>query len=688
MGSGWLGVLVGCALLAPGVRARGDDDTAGAEGRARLAAQVERALAGQKVPERAAPTDKERAFGVPFTVLEAGGLRVLATAGEEEGLRIAQVMGAARTLFGELTGATAYFPSTLTAYALGTPEAKSAFLSRHPAIGPEQSARLAKLEGSGIPGTADWAFWEGDAEKRLDAMVRFSFDWLCRTQGVTNEGQPWLHEGLGFYLTHALVGTRLTWFERPRVNGGKTSNLNAALLGQMDEPGADWMALARELFGPEHKFDLEELLHLELVELEPVDHLRAQALVGYVVEVHPAALGSLLARVGAGEDPRVVLEESLGMPLGELRERLRGWLERRELLVAKAEGRRTPAELEAQWQRLDAAHRKLASEAFQRRVAELDTAQLRWLRSVTAAAPSELARPTELPFFDPKVHAPAQPIARKRLSASDARVKKLQKALAPEPDPRAPIRAYDYDWGRARVVKSGDPAAPETVFHNAVRGLPPGADLARALVLAALDAPAERKLQAAFAHAYTDREGNVFPVALYEMWVTGTTMEMPDVDALGIVHSVLDDWKRWTAPVPGPKQEPLYKLIGELFLHARRSRELRQVLADLFLAPAAEPRPGYETKALNLHALWAAQDADPVRLAALLPDAVNWESFLVALVERSKQDFAFYAPGRRRAAQLRLDGEALRKALGAAMDEAEVAETIPAEPAGEAGGGR
>jgi hypothetical protein len=687
MGSGWLGVLALCALAGPGAHSHGGDDgEAGAAGRAKLAEAIQKALEAQTAPQSVAPTDKERAFGIPFTVLEVPGLRVLTTSGDEEARRIVQLMEAARRLFGELTGTAAQFPSMLTAYALGTPEAKSAFLTRHPDVGPETSARLGKLEGSGIPGTADWAFWEGDAEKRLDAMVRFSFDWLCSAQGVSNESHPWLHEGLGSYLTHALVGTRLTWFERPTINGGKANALNAALASRMDEPGADWLELAREAFEPELKFDLEEMLHLELVELEPVDHLRAHALAAYLVEVHAAAVGSVLARVGAGEDPRKVLEEALGQPFDGLRERLGTWLEGRERLVAKAEGRRTPAELEAQWKRLEKERKRLAIEGFERRLAELDTAQLRWLRAMTAAAPAEIGQPVELPFFDPKVHAPAQPIARKRLGSADSRAKKLLKAVRPEPGPRAPVLVYDYDWGRAKLTKLGNPRLPETVFHNAVLGLPPGADLARALVLAALDHPSERKLQAAFSHAYTDREGNVFPVALYEMWVTGTTMEMPDVDALGVVHFVLDDWKRWVAPVPGPKQEPLYKLIGELFLAARRSRELRQNLADLYLSPIAQPRPGYETKGNNLQALWAAQDADPVRLAALLPDAVGWENFLVTLVQRSKQEFKFYSAGRRRAAQLRMDGEAVRKAMGAAMDEAETAELSPAEPAGEPGG--
>ena len=198
-----------------------------------------------------------------------------------------------------------------------------------------------------------------------------------------------------------------------------------------------------------------------------------------------------------------------------------------------------------------------------------------------------------------------------------------------------------------------------------------------------LDREDERKLQAAFEHAYTDRDGNVYPVTLYEMWDSGRTMEMPDVDTLGIVHDVLDEWRRWVAPVPGSQHDPLYKVIGELFLACQHARELRLALADLWLFPEAPPREGYESQALNLHALWATQESDPAKLSAVLPEAKQWKSFLDGLVERCKQDPQLYSRGKHRAAGLRKDGEAVRSALGAALDEA-----LAAPASGETPGGR
>lgn len=683
MAGGWMSALAACVLVASvssqetGSTPAPDDDAAGEQGRSELAAAVKRSFESQKQPKKAGLKDKERAFGLELEAVEASGVRVLATGGDEEAERVASAIGAACSLFVELSGADALLPSGLSAYLLGSSEAKTAFLEKHPALTPETRTRLGKLEGAGVPNTADWAWWEGDAEKRLDAMVRLSFDWLFRSVGVTTEKHAWLHEGLGFYLTHALVGTRLSWFVRPRTSESKRDADNVALKARMDELDADWLLLARDLFAPERTFDLEELLHLEVQELDPVDHLRAHALAAYLVETRRAAVGGVLTRVGAGEDPRLVLEESLGFPLAELRTRLDGWLVRREGLVARAEGRRSDAELQEQWRRLSVPQRGAAMEAFRRELAKLDTQQMVWLRAILRKAPAQIPKAAELTFYDPKVHAPAQPIARKRLTKNDSRVKRLLEDVRTEPDPRAPQLAYDYDWLSARVVKSADPDDPELVFHNALRGVPPGADLARALVLEELDHPGERKLQAAFAHAYTDREGNVYPATLYELLATGIEIERPDVDALGIVHDVLDEWSRWIAPVPGSEHDALYQLINELYSTCKDSRRLRLALAELYVFPNPQPQPGLEKFVNNLQTLWAEQSSEAGRVAALLPEGKQRNSFLNDLTARCQKDYKLFGQGRRRAAQLRLDAQALRKVLGTALDEG--AQFVPPE---------
>jgi hypothetical protein len=643
-----------------------DDLVRGTAGRKALAELVERATSTLAQPAATALDVHELAFTLPFEGVEAGALRVLATGGVEEARAVAHELGLARAVFGELTGHWPEFPPGTRAFLLASNEERDLFLSKHPRISLEERARLMKLEGTGIPGTAHWVFWEGDLEKRRDGLVRFAFDWFLQSLGVRHENHPWLHEGMGFYLTHALTGTRLTWFTQPAFLGGARDAENRALFERMKD-GEDWLALAIDRFAPELRFDLEELLHLAPGELDVSDYLRLHALSAYLIEVAPAALASVIPRVGAGEDPREVLQEALGFPFGELRARLDTWLRAREAQASRASGKRTPGELQAQWKKAAGEQKRAAVKLFKTRLAALETAQMRALRTALALSEAAGVRRSELPFFDTQKHTPANPIPRKRLGPGDARAKRLVEAVRGKEKPAEP--AFDYDWGRALLLRRDATEDPESVFQDALRGVPPGLELARARLLAFLDPPEDRKLQAAFENAYTDRDGNVFPLTLYEMWSSGQTMEMPDVDTLGIVHEVLDDWQRWVAPVPAEQHPALYKVVGGLYQRAKRARELRTILAEALLLPQPRARESADLPAGSAHALWAVLEDDPRRLLAMLPAADKAEAFLKELDQRVRRD-PQYSHGRQRAARLRSDGELLRGAFGAALDEA------------------
>src|SRR5690606_37332929 len=114
----------------------------------------------------------------------------------------------------------------------------------------------------------------------------------------------------------------------------------------------------------------------------------------------------------------------------------------------------------------------------------------------------------------------------------------------------------------------------------------------------------QRVALAGFAHAYTDREGNVFPLSLYDAWSSGLEIEMPDVDALGIAHEVLGETTRWKAPIPAAQHDELYALISERFQAARPYRGLREALAACWLAAEPVLWDGFGETAPELHALW------------------------------------------------------------------------------------
>lgn len=652
-------VLVGLATLTPA-----QDDARVLAPRRTLAVQARTALERAARPRRVGLEPHERALGLPCVAVEVDGLRVLATSGPGEAESVARTMVATRSVFRELTGTTADFPAGCTVYLLRDEVERDTFLTKHPRVDAAAREWMKVREGAGVPGTADWAFWVSTPDARREWGLRFALDWFLRTSfGIDNERQCWLHEALGLYLSDLLIGTRSTWFVEP-----KKSVKTAELAQRAEEPFARWLDLARPLIAPGERFDLEELLHLQPTEMSLADHLRAYALVAHVLETALGGVPTLLTRLGAGDDPRDALEEALGRPLAEERESLATWLDERQTALARAEGRFEDAELVTRWEALDAEGKKAALERFEAALASSDLRLVKAVRGLLRKAPDRVAaQDDKLPYFDPAVHAPAQPIPRKRLRATSATVKKMIEAVRPAPDPRTPERAHDYDWGTARVVRSGPVLRPDAVFRNALLGLPPDADLARAVLLSHLDLAEERALHAAFAHAYTDREGNVFPLTLYEVWASGVVKEMPDVDTLGLVHELMDEWKRWVAPVPDTQHEPLYQLLNGLSLDCIRSRQLRELVADLYLTPAPVVPAGYESLLFNLHAQWVLVDDEVGRMAEALPPGKDRDAFLEALTRRCLEEPELYTRGRERAARMRQDVFELRRLLAEAL---------------------
>lgn len=266
-------------------------------------------------------------------------------------------------------------------------------------------------------------------------------------------------------------------------------------------------------------------------------------------------------------------------------------------------------DLRAVWEQLDADRRRDVIEYLRLDLSHAESFQLGLVRYVISASgiePGLWEAAPEATWFDPQVHAPAQPIARKLLAPDGKKAERARGKFLSKQRPRLLRAAWSYDWARGEVVWHPDRDDHTRLFENALAGFAPDHDLAEALVLRALDDGSQALPLAAFAHLYTDRSGNAYPgITLYDAWNSGEGMEMPDVDVLGVVHEVLDDWKTWVAPVPDRKHAALYGKVGELFLAAKRHRELRESLASAYLC--AEPvYPGRFTRSddLRFQAFW------------------------------------------------------------------------------------
>ena len=139
---------------------------------------------------------------------------------------------------------------------------------------------------------------------------------------------------------------------------------------------------------------------------------------------------------------------------------------------------------------------------------------------------------------------------------------------------------------------------------------------------------------------------------------------MPDVDSLGVMHTVRDEWRKFVAPVPARKQDELYDTIGEIFASARRYRGLREALASIYLNGRPVMRDGYGESLVRLHALWNSETSLPEELAPKLPtDFEGWTDYLATWAETCQRNRSLREAGRARETTLAADADRLRTTL-------------------------
>lgn len=223
------------------------------------------------------------------------------------------------------------------------------------------------------------------------------------------------------------------------------------------------------------------------------------------------------------------------------------------------------------------------------RLAKVDNAAYRRisaLRLDVSSCPEETVPPAHDPLAYPSIaqwpaRTPADPD-----SAMFERVRANAKRAPFLPDLQ---RRVQYDWRTQQIVALDVPPTYEQAFGNLLHGWAPDSDAAVARVLQILDADAEMRAAANwFSHTHADLAGNSYPgVTLYDLWYTGKTVAVPDVDAVIFERRVLGT-SRLRSPLSGPSRDALYEEIQKQALEYRKYRTLREAAAAAYVR--AEPR--------------------------------------------------------------------------------------------------
>lgn len=346
------------------------------------------------------------------------------------------------------------------------------------------------------------------------------------------------------------------------------------------------------------------------------------------------------------------------------------------------------ARLRQAWGFLTEAEQDDVASWFRSEVEGLATFQNTLLRLVLATESVDPGLfPKALPavWFDPEVHAPKQPIARRPLKADDPRARRTAEQFQAKQPERAIPSLWRYDWGRREVVCLGEFQSAQHVFDGALAGFAPQVDFAQALVERELDDGSRQTILAAFEHAYTDREGWVYPgLTLWDAWSSGSEFEMPDVDVLGLVATITGKPPKWKAPVPESQHDALYAFVGEFFGQARAARGLREAFARTYFVGQTDLGDAWMPHLLRLHGLWEERQSDPSALAAELAKSKDPLDVLPRWARRFDKDAKRNEKARTRIATLDHDRQQVRALLVRILEEYGAlarSERPPAKPA-------
>lgn len=267
----------------------------------------------------------EQTYGVTFgKAWETPLVRVVSAVGEAEAQETAKRAHATYTYLDALLG-TEFKQAAGTLYLFEGAEATKTFCNAYPGL--EDGQRT--LFGGLLCAYLDHHHANSSSKKReerLDGAVRMSIArHLAWTTGTYSK-HGWIAEGLGIYVTHQMVGTRLIF--QVRDADGSTSKGGQKQEDRMKRADADWLALARTTLEGKNPPKLAFTLGRDVNTLTRGDVLVANALVAYLLEgCEPGTALRVFLKIGREDmSSAQALADELGLDPPALERRLVRWL--------------------------------------------------------------------------------------------------------------------------------------------------------------------------------------------------------------------------------------------------------------------------------------------------------------------------------------------------------------------------
>lgn len=295
------------------------------ERRAAIASIAQSSLEKAPAPEESVATAEELELRIRWNAAEqTPEVRVLGTVPKSETVKTARVSHAVGDFFRVLFREHQRQCEDFTIYLLNGPAQGLQLTRNWPGLTQQMRADLERAQGGWLGEERRLGEWSANPLRRLDGAARQSLGlFLLDVYGI-NGRQGWAWEGLGLYLVHQLIGTRMTWFfEGEGYGKGATSG---GLWSSMQAPTSDWLQMGEDFMAVGEFSRLRYLLGRNVNSMTDSDLLHSYVLAAYLVEGRPNQLPAILTRIGAGEHPVRVFETELGVSIDRLEERLQRWL--------------------------------------------------------------------------------------------------------------------------------------------------------------------------------------------------------------------------------------------------------------------------------------------------------------------------------------------------------------------------
>jgi len=266
---------------------------------------------------------EEHAIPLPWNAARrTERVRVVATTGDPEASRTARVTHAVNDLFRYVFAVDQRARVDYTIYLLQQGQA-SALLQHLTGLDQPTRDGLRQASGGWLGAGNRLGEWDPNPARRLDGAARQTLGTLLMDAFGIDGSSGWAWEGVGLYLIHGMLGTRMTWFFDPE---GYQPTSTTGLWTKLQDPAFDWFAEAARLLDGEDPPRLVYLLGRDVNAMREVDVLYAYVVAAYLLEGHPQKAAAILRRIGAGDHPVAVFEEELGFTAPTIERRLRRWL--------------------------------------------------------------------------------------------------------------------------------------------------------------------------------------------------------------------------------------------------------------------------------------------------------------------------------------------------------------------------